>query len=170
MGKVNTLFVFRMLAASAALCGTAAVAAPVRVEAVISPKTESKLEFADGSKRYLLATQREGKSAGSGPLAGATMLEWGMHDVVPGIGANGKGYLVFTTAEGDVAYVKYQFRATPVAGPDGKPRNLINGFWEVAGGTGKLKGLRGAGTAHIKVLSPKERHWILEGDLVQGSD
>jgi hypothetical protein len=170
MDKVNALSVLRMLAASAALCGTAAVAAPVRVEAVISPKTESKLEFADGSKRYLLATQREGKSAGSGPLAGATMLEWGMHEVAPGIGANGNGYLVFTTAEGDIAYLKYQFRATPVAGPGGKPRNLINGFWEVAGSTGKLRGLRGAGTAHVNVVSPKERHWILEGDLVQGAD
>ena len=34
----------------------------MKIEAVIAPKTESKLEFADGSKRYLLATQREGKT------------------------------------------------------------------------------------------------------------
>lgn len=170
MSKENAVAVFRTLVAAAALCGTAGTpveAAPVKVEAVISPKAESKLEFADGSKRYLLATQREGKAAGNGPLAGATMLEWGMHDVLPGTGASGNGYLVFTTAEGDIAYLKYQFRATPVAGLDGKPRNLINGFWEVAGGTGKLKSLRGAGTVHINVVSPKERQWILEGDLIQ---
>jgi hypothetical protein len=64
-----------MLVAAAALFGTASAsveAAPVKVEAVISPKAESKLEFADGSKRYLLATQREGKTSGNGPLAGAT--------------------------------------------------------------------------------------------------
>jgi hypothetical protein len=158
----------RKLLAVAALCvsaTTAVEAAPVKLEALISPKTESKLEFADGSKRYLLMTQREGKAAGTGPLAGATMLEWGTHDVTPGVGANGGGYLVFTTADGEIAYLKYQFRMLVVPGADGKPHRLINGNWEVVGGTGKLKGLRGAGTVHVKVVSPKERHWILEGDL-----
>jgi hypothetical protein len=170
MSKKSRFPVFRVLVAAATLLGTASLsveAAPVKVEAVISPIAESKLEFADGSKRYLLATQREGKSIGSGPLAGATMLEWGTHDVTPGIGAFGNGYLVFTTAEGDLAYLKYQFRAIPVPGSGGKPQILINGYWEVAGSTGKLKGLRGAGTVHINQVSPKERQWILEGDLVQ---
>jgi hypothetical protein len=160
--------VLRMLVAATALVWTATPsAAPVKVEAVISPKAESRLEFADGSNRHLLATQREGKATGNGPLAGATMLEWGMHDVTPGIGFLGNGYLVFTTNEGDVAYLKYQLRGTSVPGPDGKPQNLINGFWEVAGSTGKLKGLRGAGTVRVNTVSPKERQWILEGDLVQ---
>jgi hypothetical protein len=170
MSKESALAVFRTLVAAAALCATAGTpveAAPVKVEAVLLPKAELKLEFADGSNRYVLATQREGKATGNGPLAGATMLEWGTHDVIPGTGANGNGYLVFTTAQGDIAYLKYQFRATPVVGPDGKPRNLINGFWEVAGGTRKLRGLRGAGTVHINPVSPKERQWILEGDLIQ---
>ncbi len=170
MSTKNGLPVFCMLVAAAALFGTASPsveAAPVKVEAVISPKAESKLEFADGSNRYLLAVQREGKATGNGPLAGATMLEWGMHDVTPGIGVLGNGYLVFTTSEGDVAYLKYQVRGIPVPGPDGKPQNLINGVWEVAGSTGKLKGLRGAGTIRVNTVSPKERQWILEGDLVQ---
>lgn len=173
MRNENRLPVFRMLAVVAALFGTATSsvqAAPIKLEAVISPKAESKLEFADGSKRYLLATQREGKATGNGPLAGATMLEWGMHEVTPGIGALGNGYLVFTTTDGDVAYLKYQFRATAVPGPDGKPQNLVNGFWEIAGGTGKLKGLRGAGTVRINTVSPQERQWILEGDLVQATE
>ena len=139
-----------------------AAAAPMKIEAVIAPKTESKLEFADGSKRYLLATQREGKTSGTGPLAGATMLEWGVHDVDPSTGANANGYLVFTAANGDVAYLRYQFRGVPVPGPDGKPRFVANGFWETAGGTGKLKGLRGVGALHF---NPRERHWMLEGDL-----
>ena len=108
MSKEYGLPVFRMLVAAAALFGTVSPpveAAPVKVEAVISPKAESKLEFADGSNRYLLATQREGKATWNGPLAGATMLEWGTHDVTPGIGFLGNGYLVFTTNEGDVAYL-----------------------------------------------------------------
>jgi hypothetical protein len=91
------------------------------------------------------------------------MLEWGFHEVNPAAGANVNGYLIFTAADGDVAYLKYQFRAIPVSGPDGKTRFLANGLWETAGGTGKLKALRGAGTVQI---NPAERRWILEGDLV----
>jgi hypothetical protein len=153
---------FIAVAALYSLASSAALAAPMKIEAVIVPKAESKLEFADGSKRYLLATQREGKASGTGPLAGATMLEWGVHDVDPSTGAHANGYLVFTTANGDIAYLKYQFRGVPVPGPDGKPRFVANGFWETAGGTGKLKGLRGVGAVHF---NPRERHWMLEGDL-----
>ena len=162
----NQSRLFGRLAAAAVLftlAHGAALAAPMKIVAVIAPKTESKLEFADGSKRYLLATQREGKAAGNGPLAGATMLEWGVHDVDPAAGANANGYLVFTLADGDVAYLKYQFRAVPVPGPDGKARFMANGFWETAGATGKLKGLRGTGTVRF---NPREREWILEGELV----
>ena len=71
ISKENRLSVFRMLVAAAVLFGTTSPsveAASVKVEAVISPKAESKLEFADGSNRYLLATQREGKATGNGPL------------------------------------------------------------------------------------------------------
>lgn len=170
MNQKRTLSNLTMLAATMALVGATSgpvQAERIKIESVISVKAESKLEFADGSKRYVVAIQREGKASGNGPLAGATMLEWGMHEVTPGIGANGNGYLVFTTPEGEAAYLKYQFRALPVAGPGGKPQNLINGFWEVAGSSGNLKGLRGAGTLNVKVVSPKERHWVLDGDLVQ---
>ena len=152
------------LAAAVGACAAAGtLAAPMKVEAVISPKADSRMDFADGSKRFLVAAQREGKATGNGPLAGTTMLEWGMHDVNPATGANATGYLVFTTAEGDVAYIKYQFRGVPVPGPDGKPRFLANGNWETAGGTGKLKGLRGAGALQF---IPAERRFVLDGDAV----
>jgi hypothetical protein len=168
MNSRNEAALFRRLAAAAALCALAngaALAAPIKIEAVLTPKSDSKLEFADGSKRYLLATQREGKASGNGPLTGATMLEWGVHDVNPAAGANANGYLVFTTADGDIAYLKYQFRAVFLLSPEGKRRLLANGFWETTGGTGKLKGLRGAGTLQITAPSPKERQWVLTGDL-----
>jgi hypothetical protein len=169
MSNRNAFPVLRKLAAAGALCMTAAAAveaAPVKFEAVISSKAESKLTFADGSKRYLLATRREGTVAGDGLLAGATMLEWGTHDVTPGSGAHGNGYLVFTAPEGDIAYFKYRFRALQIPVAEGKRRILINGDWEVVGGTGKFQGLRGAGTLNVKPLSPKERQWILEGELL----
>lgn len=169
MNSRNEAALYRRLAAAAAFCALsngAALAAPVTLEAVLTPKAESKLEFADGTKRYLLATQREGKASGDGPLAGATMLEWGVHDVNPASGANASGYLVFTTADGDIAYLKYQFRALFLPASGGKRRLLANGFWEAVGGTGNLKGLRGAGTLQITAPSPKERRWSLAGDLV----
>lgn len=155
--------------ATALLCvlsSAAALAEPVRIEAVLTPKVESKLEFADGSKRYLLATQREGKAAGSGPLAGANMLEWGVHDVDFATGADAGGYLVFTALDGDIAYLRYQFRANFVPAANGKRRLLANGTWETTGGTGKFKALRGAGTLNIKAPSPSERQWVLEGELL----
>ena len=86
MNAQNEVRLFnRFIAAAAcyALASGAVLAAPIKVEAVITPKAESRLDFADGSKRFLLATQREGKVVGTGPLAGATMLEWGVHDVRP---------------------------------------------------------------------------------------
>ncbi|MEO6566712.1 MAG: hypothetical protein ABIO63_11870 [Casimicrobiaceae bacterium] len=170
MSKEKAVSVMRMLVTATSLYALSAAsvyAAQIRVEASISTKTESRLEFADGSKRYILAVQREGKATGSAPLAGATMLEWGTHDVVPGVGVSGSGYLVFTAAEGDIAYLKYQFRNTPIPRQDGKPRNLINGTWEVVGSAGKLKQLQGAGVLRVNVISPNERLWILEGELVQ---
>ena len=75
--------------------------------------------------------------------------------------------LEFTTAEGDIAYLKYQMKATPIPAQDGRPRNLINGSWDVVGNTGKLKQLQGAGVLRVNVISPNERSWILEGELVQ---
>jgi hypothetical protein len=43
---------------------------------------------------------------------------------------------------------------------------LDNGIWEVVRGTGKLKGLKGARTLHIKAVSPIDRKFILGGDFV----
>jgi hypothetical protein len=169
MNSRNEAALYRRWAVAAAFCALAngaAVASPIELDAVLVPKAESKLEFADGTKRYLLATQREGKANGNGPLAGATVLEWGVHDVNPAAGASASGYLVFTTADGDIAYLKYQFRALFLPASEGKRRLLVNGFWEAVGGTGKLKGLRGAGTLRITAPSPKERRWALAGDLV----
>ncbi len=165
MNARNKTRLFVRWAAATALCAfanAAALAAPMKIEAVITPKADSKFEFADGSKRFLVAAQRVGMAAGNGPLAGATMLEWGMHEVNPAQGADANGYLVFTTANGDIAYLKYQFRAVPVPGPDGKPRFVASGVWETAGGTGKLSNLRGIGTVQF---NPKERRFTLEGDL-----
>jgi hypothetical protein len=91
-----------------------------------------------------------------------------MHEVTPGVGANAHGYLVFALPDGDVAYLKTQFRATTVTGPDGKPKSLpYYGSWEVVGASGNLRGLQGAGTLRINPVGPTERQWLLDGEMVQ---
>lgn len=149
---------------------SAAVAAPMKVEAVLAPKEQIRLDFADGSRHFVLMVKREGKATGSGPLAGSAVTEYGRHDIVPGVGGDPSGYLVFTALDGGIAYVKWLVRAVFVPGPDGKPMLLDNGVWEVVSGTGKFKGLKGAGILHIKPVSPTDRNFILEGELVSAPE
>ncbi len=78
-----------------------------------------------------------------------------------------RGYLVFTAPSGDKAYLKWTIRAVFVPGPDGKPKLLDNRLWEVVSGTGKLAKLKGTGTFHLVPISPLERRFVLEGELVQ---
>lgn len=144
--------------------GTAG-AEPVKVEAVMSPKEKIQLDFADGSKHFMLMVRREGEAKGAGPLHGTKVVEYGVHDILPGVGGDPRGYLVMTAPNGDIAYVKWQVRAIFVPGSDGKPQLLDNGFWEAAGGTGGFAGMTGAGTLHIKAMSPTDRKFILEGEL-----
>lgn len=155
------------LGLAASLTTGLAHAEPIQVEAVMSPKQSMRLDFADGSKHFVLMVQREGQSKGSGPLAGAKVTEYGMHDIVPGVGGDPRGYLVFTVPNGDSAYIKWQVRAVFIRGTDGKPVLLDNGFWEIVGATGGLAGLTGAGTLHIKPASETDRRFELTGELVR---
>lgn len=169
MNARNETPLFRRLVAAAAFCtlaNGATLAAPVKIDAVVSPKEEIRLSFADGSKHFVSMIQREGKATGQGLLSGAAVTEYGRHDITPGVGGDAGGYLVFALPDGDIAYVKWVIRAVFVPGPNGKPMLLDNGFWEVVSGTGKLKGLQGAGTLHIKFPSKKVRNFVLEGALV----
>ncbi len=157
-----TAFAAAMLVAS--LPGAAA---EISVKAVMVPKEQMRLDFADGSKHFLLMVRREGKAAGTGPLAGASVTEFGYHDIIPGDSGDPRGYLVFTLPSGGVAYLKWTVRAVFVPSEDGKPKLLDNGVWEIAGATGQLKGLKGAGILHIRAVSPADREFELTGELVQ---
>lgn len=143
-----------------------AVAEPVKLEAMLMPKEQIRLDFAEGSKHFVLMVRREGETNGSGPLAGTSVAEYGLHDVVPGKGGDANGYLVFTGKDGATAYVKWQLRAVFIPGADGKPKLLDNGVWELVGGTGRFKGLEGAGTLNIEFVSKTDRNYILEGEMV----
>ena len=96
---------------------------------------------------------------------GAQIVEFGRHDIVPGVAGDPSGYLVATKGEDNVAYIKWTVRAVFLPGKDGKPELNDNGFWEVVSGTGAFKGLKGAGTLHIKSANPTDRIFILDGQL-----
>lgn len=142
-----------------------AEAETVKFDALVAQKEALRLDFADGSKHFFLLVHREGKSEGQGVLANATVEEYGAHDIVPGVGGEPRGYLEFTKADGDKAYIKWTIQAIFVPGPDGKPKLLDNGVWQVVSGTGKLEKLKGAGTFHLVATGPTERRFVLEGEL-----
>jgi hypothetical protein len=142
-------------------------AEPVKFDALVTQKEAIRLDFADASKHFFLLVRREGKSEGQGALAGTAVQEYGAHDIVPGVGGEPHGYLEFTKGDGDKAYIKWTIQAVFVPGPDGKPKLLDNGVWQVVGGTGKLEKLKGAGTFHLVPTGPTERRFVMEGELVQ---
>ena len=162
MRLVFRLFLIRLLFAAG--IGVAR-AETVDISAVMSPKEQMRLDFKDGSKHFVLLVKREGTAEGSGVLAGAAVTEYGMHDIQRGVGGNPGGYLVFVADDGSEAYVKWQVRAVFVPADDGKMRLLDNGYWEIAGGTGRYADLQGAGTLHIKPASKTDRRFILHGEL-----
>lgn len=153
--------------AAAALLFTAgsALAEPLSVQATMVSKEQIKLDFQDGSGHFVLMVKREGVAAGSGLLDGAQIVEYGRHDIVPGVSGDPSGYLVATKGAGNIAYIKWTVRAVFLPGKDGKPVLNDNGFWEVVSGAGSFKGLKGAGTLHIKSANPTDRIFILDGQL-----
>ncbi|GGX92011.1 hypothetical protein GCM10007160_19450 [Litchfieldella qijiaojingensis] len=159
-----------VLAACFGATVSAAVAEPVKVEAVVMPKEEIRHDFGDGSGRFVQMVMREGEATGSGPLAETTVTEYGMHDVVPGMDGDASGYLVFTASGDDIAYVKWLLRAVFAPGPDGNPMLINNGLWEVIGGTGKFEGLEGAGKLHLEFPSKTDRNFVLEGEMVSAAE
>lgn len=74
--------------------------------------------------------------------------------------------MVATKGDGNIAYIKWTLRAVFLPGKNGKPELNDNGYWEVVSGTGTFKGLKGAGTLHLKAASPTDRIFKLEGELV----
>ncbi|WP_287088925.1 hypothetical protein [Mesorhizobium sp.] len=168
--KENTMRRFSTITAVATpllIIASPVQAEPVKFEALVAQKEAIRLDFADASKHFFLLVRREGKSEGQGPLAGATVQEYGAHDVVPGVGGEPRGYLEFTTTDGNKAYIKWVIQAVFVPGPDGKPKLLDNGVWQVVGGTGKLEKLKGAGSFRLLPTGPTERRFVMEGELVQ---
>lgn len=69
----------------------------------MTPKEKIQLDLADGSKHFMLMVRREGDAKGTGFVHGTKVVEHGVHDIVPGVGGDPRGYLVMTAANGDIA-------------------------------------------------------------------
>lgn len=154
----------RLLTAAALLAPVLGHAEPVKVEAVLSPTDQIRMDFKDGSKHFVLMVRREGSATGEGAFDGATVVEHGWHDVDPPQGGDPRGYLEITTPEGDIAYLKWSIRAVFMAGAE-KPELLDFGVWELVSGTGQFEGMRGLGTLVLKPVSETERSFLLEGEI-----
>ncbi len=161
MGRIQAV----LLGLSLCLGGGGAAAEPVTLDVVLSPKDQIQLDFKDESGHFVLLSQREGSADGSGLFAGAKVVEYGMHDIVPGDGGEASGYLEATTTGGDIAYFRWRLRAFFVAGPDGNTKVIDNGHWELAGGTGQFAAMRGVGTMLLEFVSKTDRRYVLEGDI-----
>ncbi len=139
---------------------------PVTVKAVMSPKEQIYVDLPTSQKHFVLFVRREGKAIGSGALAGADLTEYGMHDIRPGVDGSPRGYLIARLSSGDQAVIQWEVQATFVPGPDGKPKLLDNGVWRLIGGSGGLATAKGAGTMHIRAVSPTDREFELVGEIV----
>lgn len=155
-----------LVVCAASLAAGSAMADPLNIQATLSPREQIRLDFKDGTGHFVAMVRREGQAAGTGLLDGAQIVEYGRHDIMPGVSGDPSGYLVATKGENNIAYIKWTVRAIFLPGKDGKPELKDNGFWEVVSGTGSFKGLKGAGTLHIKPANPTDRIFILDGDTV----
>jgi hypothetical protein len=136
----------------------------VSVNAVMAPQESIRMDFGDGTKHFVLMVRREGKSEGTGALAGADVTEYGWHDINPPLGADPHGYLQFTTSSGDIANIRWTVRAIFFKGED-KPRLADYGHWELVSGTGQFANMTGVGTLTIKAASKTDRLFTLDGEL-----
>lgn len=161
LGKIPAISSLLLLASSIVQ------AEPVKFDALVAQKEAIRLDLADASKRFFLLVRREGKTEGQGPLAGANVQEYGVHDVVPGVGGEPHGYLAFDATDGSKAYLKWTINAVFVPGADGKLRLLDHGVWRVVGGTGRWEKLKGAGTFRLRFPGPTDRRFVMEGEFGQ---
>ncbi len=148
------------------LLAAIASAESLDVKAIMNPKEQIYIDLPTLEKHFVLFVKREGKATGRGILNGAELTEYGMHDIRPGLDGSPRGYVVAKLPNGDQAVIQWEVQAVFVPGPDGKPKLLDNGVWRFIGGTGGLEKSKGAGTMHIKAVSPNDREFTFSGEIV----
>ena len=135
----------------------------MQVEVLLEPQEQMKYGFGDGSNHFVLAVRREGVAEGTGPFAGATVHEFGWHDVNPPISGKPRGYLEVVTENGDRAILHWTVSAAFLKGADG-PALFDNGVWELVRGTGKFAEQAGVGSLVIRPQGGPNL-FILHGEI-----
>jgi hypothetical protein len=142
-----------------------AFADPLNITALMVAKEQIRLDFNDGSGHFVLMVKREGQATGAGVFAGASVTEFGRHDITPRITGDASAYLVLTQGAGNIAYIKCTANGIFFTDKDGKLEIRGDGLWEIVSGVGVFKGMKGAGKFHIRPgQTPMERIFILEGE------
>ena len=143
-----------------------ASAESLEVKAIMIPKERIYVDLPTSEKHFVLFVRREGMATGTGILNGAELTEYGMHDIRPSLDGSPRGYVVAKLPNGDQAVIQWEVQAVFVPGADGKPKLLDNGVWRFIGGTGGLEKSKGAGTMHVKAVSPNDREFTFSGEVV----
>ena len=131
----------------------------------MTPTDKIKMGFADGSKHFVLMVRREGETTGSGPFAGAKMVEHGWHDINPPVSGAPHGYLEVAAAGGHIAYLKWSLQVD--FGKNGGKMAIMNrGVWQLVSGTGQFAGQSGVGTLEIRQAPEGRRVFVLTGEVL----
>ena len=165
MGRV-TVVIPVLVAGSLLFGGGRAAAEAMAIKAVMAPKAQIHYEFPTPDRHFILMVRREGNIAGSAPFDGAHGTEYGVHDLIPGVGGNPRGYFILVLKNNERVIMEWSVQATFIPGPDGKPKLLDNGVWKFVGGTGEYARIQGAGTMNIKPVSPTDREFSFRGEYV----
>jgi hypothetical protein len=140
------------------------------------PNQYDKLDLGEGSGRYVASLRQSGRVTSKGLLEGATVLDWGFHEVPTDAAAaagsdesepngGGPGYLVFTVPSGDKLSMRLHMHLQYVPQLHGPPRPYLFGLWQIVGASGSLNHLQGTGVIRVERPSADERLWILEGEV-----
>lgn len=142
---------------------TGAATEPLSFSALLRPVDDRSLILEDGSNIALRLVQRAGHVTG-GPLDGALLTEWGLHEIAPDYG-EGQGILAFAHPSGDSAYFRFTWTGRGVVSPGGERQPVMFGAWSVQGGSGRFAAIAGAGMVAIAMPSEHERNWQFTGAL-----
>jgi hypothetical protein len=127
--------------------------------------------ISDRPGHVLLLTEAKGtnQNTGSTPwMDGSTLVSVGTADLVFGNGPH-QGYIAEVEG-GDTAYTRWTGTVTTVLSDQKVPVTSFQGQWTKTGGSGRFKGLSGAGTYKGRFTSPTEYtvEWSGEAEMPRG--
>jgi hypothetical protein len=113
-------------------------------------KSQSAITVPDQSGHDLSLAEITGTQKTSDPnWNNANINYWGITDVIDGKGTQ-RGYFVNTHTDGDTDCGTFEGKVSTAGG-----QFVVEGTYQYTGGTGRYKGMTGAGTFQTRVTSPR---------------